>query len=170
MVSHIDGPLVKFFEGASDETCSALVHHHSCGCRIPTQRVLSTECAKLRAPLKVPDHVDAHARQVWISSTTYDFWIIWGRLKILQKRLPFSAKNLGPFYRGKISVQTGGAGTPAHRAIAAYCLRQTAPPVRQLILQLLDIANIDFKTLHYNSVSCCDAAGFFTRRACSTSL
>ena len=26
--------------------------------------------------------------------------------------------------------------------------------VRQLISQLIDIANSDFKTLHYNSVSC----------------
>jgi len=31
MVSHIDGPLVKFFEGASDETCSAHFHHHTYG-------------------------------------------------------------------------------------------------------------------------------------------
>ena len=31
VVSHIDGPLVKFFEVASDETCSALFHHHTYG-------------------------------------------------------------------------------------------------------------------------------------------
>ncbi|WP_075324111.1 hypothetical protein [Acidithiobacillus albertensis] len=29
-----------------------------------------------------------------------------------------------------------------------------ATRVRQLISQLIDIANSDFKTLHYNSVSC----------------
>jgi predicted nucleic acid-binding protein len=37
---------------------------------------------------------------------------------------------------------------------AARRYAELAARVRQLILQLIDIANIDFKTLHYNSVSC----------------
>ena len=113
MVSHIDGPLVKFLRVRQTRPALHFFITIHTACSIPTQRVLSTECAKLRAPLKVPDHVYAHARQVWISSTTYDFWIIWGRLKILQKRLPFFTENLGPFNRGKISMQTGAWNTSA---------------------------------------------------------
>ena len=37
---------------------------------------------------------------------------------------------------------------------AKKALTYVRPRVRQLISQLIDIANSDFKTLHYNSVSC----------------
>ena len=76
MVNHIDGPLVKFFESASDETCSAHFHHHTYG--LPHSNPASAE-HRMRQTAGDPqgaDHVYAHARQVWISSTSYDFWII----------------------------------------------------------------------------------------------
>jgi len=45
-----------------------------------------------------------------------------------------------------------------------------ASGVRQLIPQLSDFVEGGFETLHYNSVSCWGATGFFTRSALRTSL
>ena len=50
-----------------------------------------------------------------------------------------------------------GAGGVDHLADFRWVVEKgmrRAPRVRQLIFQLIDIANRDFKMLHYNSVNC----------------
>ena len=100
-------------------------------CHFPTPHVLGTKCAKFCAPLKGPDHGYAHVHLVWIALDTYDCWIIWDLLNILQKRCHSLRETYGPLFSRKIEAQIEATGTPARRAIAAYSLRQTALSARQ---------------------------------------
>lgn len=97
----------------------------------PTPRVLGAQCANFCAPLKGPVHGYAHAQLVWIALDTYDYWIIWDLLNILQKRCHSLRVIYGPLFPRKFEAQIEATGTPARRAIAAYSLRQTALSARQ---------------------------------------
>ena len=63
--------------------------------------------------------------------------------------------NAGAIYEGAANVSLAATGAAASPQLASSLQQaRQSPRVRQLISQLIDIANSYFKTLHYNSASC----------------